>query len=248
MHNVLFFAAIACFAYNVNAETANELYDNFKIEINDGVIQESKYANDAKIYELNIPATVKTIEKYAFSGCKNLTSLRIPFSVFEVGEFAFANCRNLTSAVLGQNIYKIPTSMFDGCINLDTLHIPNGIHEIGDAAFFNCQKLDRVFIPDSVEIIGKNAFDECKNLKEISIFANVKIGENAFKDTDIRDVYIRYDSSKTDQYNVAYQTASIIAAQLPESQRSIVKWHYQAVTGALDAKEALKKRRRHSVR
>ena len=52
MKKIFFLAAIACFAYNVNAETANEAYDNFKLEIVDGVIQEGKYSDNDKIYEL----------------------------------------------------------------------------------------------------------------------------------------------------------------------------------------------------
>ncbi|MBR5725393.1 MAG: leucine-rich repeat domain-containing protein [Muribaculaceae bacterium] len=85
-----------------------------------------------------IPATVKTIGDYAFSGCSTLTGIDIPGGVTAVGDYAFR-----------------------GCSALRTVSIPDGVTTIGASAFFECAALSRVDIPASVEFIGGFAFERC---------------------------------------------------------------------------------------
>ena len=47
--------------------------------------------------EYTIPNSVKTIGKYAFYDCENLSSVTIPNSVKTIGKWAFDECKNLTS-------------------------------------------------------------------------------------------------------------------------------------------------------
>ena len=68
-----------------------------------------------------IPASVTSIDYYAFDGCSSLTSLSIPDSVTSIGNWAFDGCSSLTSIV-----------------------IPDSVTSIGDVAFYNCSSLTSI--------------------------------------------------------------------------------------------------------
>ena len=89
----------------------------------------------------NVPNSVTSIEKRAFSGCVSLTSVTIPDSVTTIGDYAFSGCESLTSII-----------------------IPKSVTKIGEYAFSDCESLTSVTIPESVTTIGKNAFSFARNL------------------------------------------------------------------------------------
>ena len=101
--------------------------------------------------EYVIPNSVTSIGRYAFSGCRSLTSITIPDSVTSIGDYAFDNCESLTSVT-----------------------IPNSVTSIGNYAFENCESLASVTIPDSVTSIGSSAFFDCVSLKSIEVSGNNK--------------------------------------------------------------------------
>ncbi len=65
-----------------------------------------------------IPDSVTSIDNYAFSDCKNLTSITIPDSVTTIGDSAFS-----------------------GCSSLQNIDVPAGVTSIGDDAFSYCTVL-----------------------------------------------------------------------------------------------------------
>ena len=71
----------------------------------------------------NIPAGVKAIGEYAFSGCSGLTSLIIPESVTEIGDMAFSGCSGLTSLTIPDGVTTIGISSFSGCSGLKSLTV-----------------------------------------------------------------------------------------------------------------------------
>lgn len=85
-----------------------------------------------------IPESVNTIEKYAFSGCKLLTSVSIPASVYSIREGAFENCAGLTSIAVPECTTVIEKLMFNGCSGLTSFHLPEGVTYVGDEAFKGC--------------------------------------------------------------------------------------------------------------
>lgn len=86
-----------------------------------------------------IPESVNTIEKYAFSGCKLLTSVSIPASVYSIREGAFENCAGLTSIAVPECTTVIEKLVFKGCSGLTSFHLPEGVTYIGDEAFDGCK-------------------------------------------------------------------------------------------------------------
>lgn len=54
-----------------------------------------------------IPDGVTTIERYAFRGCKSLTSINIPNSVTKIGKGAFGYCTSLKNITLSACLKEI---------------------------------------------------------------------------------------------------------------------------------------------
>ena len=78
------------------------------------------------------------IGKYAFYGCRSLTSVNIPSSVTYIGERAFSGCRSLTSVNIPSSVTEIGMWVFSGCSSLTSVNIPSSVTRIGYAAFSYC--------------------------------------------------------------------------------------------------------------
>ena len=108
--------------------------------------------------KVTIPSNVKSIDKYAFSGCNSVTSVTIPNSVKSIGEYAFYGCSSLTTVTIKSGVTRIGKYAFYGCSSLTSVTIPGSVTSIGDFAFTSCEKLAKVTIPSSVAKIGTYAF------------------------------------------------------------------------------------------
>ena len=140
--------------------------------------------------------SVTGIGKYAYNGCKSLTSITIPDSVTSIGDYAFSGCTSLTGidVEVGNNNY---TSVNGVLFNKDKTElicypagktdksytIPNSVTRIDNGAFRGCTSLKSITIPNSVTSIGDSAFYWCTSLTSITIPDSVtSIGESAFED------------------------------------------------------------------
>ena len=157
--------------------------DNFIYE--DGVLFDKykrrliAYCSKNKDYE--IPNSVTSIGRSAFSDCKNLTSIHIPDSVTSIGDNAFWSCENLTSIHIPDSVTSIGDSTFSDCQNLTSIHIPDSVTSIGDSAFSDCKNLASIHIPDSVTSIGDDAFRCCPLKDSIEQKLKSRFGEKIFK-------------------------------------------------------------------
>ena len=104
---------------------------------------------------------VTSISRYAFNGCKNLTSVVIGNNVTSIIDETFSQCSNLTSVVIGNSVTSIGDDAFSQCKNLTSVVIGNNVTSIGDDAFFGCSRLTSIEIPNSVTSIGGSAFCIC---------------------------------------------------------------------------------------
>ncbi len=143
-----------------------------------------------------IPASLKSIEEYAYSGCEKLKE--VDFSqctdLEEIGKNAFNDCKSLERVVLPASLKFIKDSAFYGCENLKEVDFSQCTHleeigdhsfdrcenlervdfsqcthleEIGERSFLYCGSIERVALPPSLKSIKDSAFSHCKNLKEI---------------------------------------------------------------------------------
>ena len=139
------------------------------------------------LVSISIPASVETIEEYAFEGCEALTSIEIPASVEKIGELAFYGCTSLQTVTFkkGSQLKTIEMSVFGHCKALASIEIPASVETIVGNAFYGCTALASIEIPASVETIGNNAFPYCTSLQTVTFEKGSKlkmIQYNTFRD------------------------------------------------------------------
>jgi hypothetical protein len=86
-----------------------------------------------------IPASVSSIESYAFSGGR-LTDITIGNNISAIQDWAFASCGDLTNVT-----------------------IANSVTSLGYGAFYSCTKLSRIFAQGNAPTIGGTAFYDVTN-------------------------------------------------------------------------------------
>lgn len=153
---------------------------------------------------------VTSIEEYAFTGCRDLTSISIPKSVTSVGRAAFSGCYNLKSVHITDleawcrisfefyydeedDYYNVSNplyyaqQLFLNGVEVKDLTIPSSITSIGPYAFHRFSGLTSVTISNIVTSIGENAFLDCNSLnfikvcvEDLSAFCNNNIFRTSF--------------------------------------------------------------------
>lgn len=107
---------------------------------------------------------IKTIDRYAFTGCNNIETMVLPNSVITLGEFTFENCINLKSVTLSSSMTKIEEGTFMGCSALNEIIIPSSINHIIQYAFGMCIAMKELYLPTHISVIENKAFYGCSNL------------------------------------------------------------------------------------
>ena len=148
------------------------------------------FSDCTALTSIEIPASVQTIEKVAFSGCSSLKTV-----TFEKGSQlqtigggyydsnsaplgAFLHCRALTSIEIPASVKTIGATAFEGCSKLATVTFEKGsqLQTIGGGyngsvsfgSFLNCRALTSIEIPASVQTIGASAFMGCSSLATVT--------------------------------------------------------------------------------
>ena len=130
---------------------------------------------------VEIPPSVTSIEGWAFTGRRRLTSVTIPPSVTNIGRTAFRWCSGLKSITIPPAVTRLDSNAFRACSGLTSVEIPSNVTSIGWCAFCQCGGLTAVTIPASVTRIDGCAFWSCGSLVSVTIPASVmSIGERAF--------------------------------------------------------------------
>ena len=188
--------------YDLNGNSYAPWFDNrsgiYAVIIENGVTSIGDYTfYGCALTSVNIPASVTSIGRSAFSYCGPLTSITIPDSVTTIGNNAFAFSGQLTNVTIGKRVTSIGDGAFSYC-GLTSVTIPDGVTSIGYGAFTFNPDLTSATIPDSVTSIGDWAFSECMSLTSITIPRGVtSIGEGTFDSCiSLTDVY--YGGSEAD--------------------------------------------------
>lgn len=170
-----------------------------------------------------IPATVTSIDDWAFGNCAALESVIIPDSVEKIGYAAFANCEGLTAITI-PGTATVGELAFGGCTALESVDMTEGVTSIGMAAFSGCTALKNVTISSAVATIGEmnpatgkyiGAFGNCTALESFTVSEDnayfCAIDGNLFNKaaTEI----IKYAVGKTDAAYVLPATVSTVASE-----------------------------------
>lgn len=170
-------------------------------------IQAQAFESNMNLKNVIIPKTVKEIEYWAFSSCKNLVGIKIDedSALTKIGKQAFYGCSNLDNITIPDTVIEIGFGAFDRTIWYDKkpygeLYINNvlysykgempentnivikeGTISIVARCFDNKKNLVNIEIPDTVVYIGDYAFDDCTGLTSMEIPNSVTyMGEEAF--------------------------------------------------------------------
>ena len=144
-----------------------------------------------------IPDGVTEIGESAFpeSGCLFLRSVEIPGSVKKIDRSAFSECCNLTTIKLPEGLETIDPMAFRKCVNLKRVELPNSLKTIGGGAFAGCTALEKIRIPDGVTEIGIGAFLGCSSLSDVELPPGVNVAPEAFEGTPFQQAAERNGTS-----------------------------------------------------
>jgi len=118
------------------------------------------------------PASVKGIDRSAFSGCNNLESVSISQYVLNRGlrnvfPDSYASISNVT--VL-DGATHVRANAFDGCDRLRSVEIPSSVTTVEKGGFAGCRNISKVAVPQSVLDRGlRSVFPHASAITDVTI-------------------------------------------------------------------------------
>lgn len=156
-------------------------------------IGERAFAYNNQLETVRIPASVKTIESYAFEGCTKLLDVNLKSGTTTIEKYAFRACNYITYLYLPDTLTEIEPYAFYGCYRIAHIEVDEGnekYHSVGNCLVETDSKTlvlggwqSVVPLDGSVTKIGKGAFAANVMLGTIVIPECItEIGESAFQD------------------------------------------------------------------
>ena len=187
-------------------------------------IGESAFNGTALSGTLNLPASLISIGEAAFATTK-ITAVTIPASVTSIEKYAFSSCSQLSSLTFadGSQLDTIKDEVFNKTAIEGVLTLPASLTSIGWAAF-GATKITAVNFPASVTAIGQQAFDGCSNLATLNFADGSQletIGIEAFRRTALSGNLDNLPASLKSIGVKAFSELAITAVTIPASVTTI---------------------------
>ncbi len=128
----------------------------------------------------------QTVGENAFKGCTSLENVDIT-SATTIGKDAFKGCSALVEFI-ADSVTEIDVGIFDGCVNIETISL-NSVITLPTECSFSTLTLLQNFSADSVKSVPAGLFENCTSLNNISFENAVSIGDSAFKNTAVTEVF-----------------------------------------------------------
>ena len=104
----------------------------------------SVFSKCSSLQTIELPISMKSINKSMFSGCSSLKNILIPSSVTRIGRAAFYQCKSFKEIIIPKSVQYIDRLAFRYCRNLKAVYIPDSVKRIGMYAFSDCQEITTV--------------------------------------------------------------------------------------------------------
>jgi hypothetical protein len=129
-------------------ETANGIYPNSLLE---SLI-------DRSITEIEIPLSVTTIGRNAFTYCNYLENVKFHEGITFIGASAFGNCGALKEFEFPKGISSLEFGVLQSCSGLKKVTIPDTVTTIKQQSIGYCAWLTTLSLPNSITEISQTAF------------------------------------------------------------------------------------------
>ena len=168
-----------------------------------------------------VPEDVKTIKKFAFNGCSEITNIVMPNSLKQIEDGAFWDCSKLASANIPSSLTLLGSDAFRDAASLSSnIVLPSTLSEVGSNAFRGCTNLTHVTIEDGVGVIGSSAFKGCKALTNVNLPTSVyDLGTSAFENSGL--ISINIPESITEIQASTFSGCKLTNITLPEGLKII---------------------------
>ena len=137
----------------------------------------SAFRGMEKLEEITFPASLKTIEKFAFA-FNNLKTIDLPDGMETLGDSAFNPSAAITELTLPGSLTSIGEGAFGACAKLETITVGEGIKDFG-TCFINCYAAKTLNLPASIRSLDKNfiaGLGEDAALETITVAKNTLYG------------------------------------------------------------------------
>ena len=139
-------------------------------------IVDNMFADCGRLEQIEIPAGVTSIGKYAFGWVETgytapkFTDFYIKDNVTIIKDNAFGYCQNLANVTFGRypRLETIGNSAFQSCTSLRKLDMPNTVKTIGSSVFW-FSGIRTLHIPASVTSIGSGITAYCSTVETITV-------------------------------------------------------------------------------
>ncbi|MBE5933393.1 MAG: hypothetical protein E7263_08245 [Lachnospiraceae bacterium] len=169
-------------------------------------IKKSAFSSCSTLMDIDIPEAVECIEKSVFASCNGLVDVKIPASVSVLSEYVFRDCKLLSDIVLSDGLKTIEKGALEDCNYLHDIYIPESAEQIDPLIFKELGDADERFRLTILGIKGSAAYD---------IFELIEAG---FKYTDVTFKRLKNDAT------INYDEES--AGEVLESKKAIVGQAY----------------------
>lgn len=165
-------------------------------------IKESAFYN-SKLLSIRIPASVETIERYAFGLCTSLATVTFEkeSKLATIGRNAFSSCFDLRSIEIPASVETIGNYAFEAC-GLSTVTFEKGsnLTTIGDCAFRTDRRSLEVDMSECTQVkeLGNYAF-ACELWRfKIGTITPPKLGSEVFKNSS--NVVLKVPAESVEAY------------------------------------------------
>lgn len=200
----------------------------------EGIEEIGEYAFDGvPLYDLHIPKSVTSAERWAFSGCDNLKSITVdednPTYTSPAGSNVLLTkdgktlIKGCPTSIIPQGVTTIGEEAFSRVnIIAPFFFLPEGLKEIGHMAFYSCTNLYQVIVPSSVEYISEHAFAACPDLSTALLKGGGKtLGPYAFAACKRLRIIQLPEGMTTIEHGAFYGCTNLYGIGLPSSLQEV---------------------------
>lgn len=188
------------------------------------VIKSKAFYECEKLFYFTMPSLLQEIGEFAFAGTSLLT-VDLPASLKTMERYAFGSCKHLTAANMENTaLTKIPDSAFASCTQLSEIKLPKKLITLGNDAFVytDIGKYPLV-LPETLTYIGGSALQYAQ-IEEFCPQNEVYIGAAAFAHSTLKRVVLP-EGMTIVEANTFFGCASLQEVILPTT---ITKIDYSA--------------------